>query len=239
MKSIAKLVALLIPYGTYSYFVMFGLLLAGGFGFPLPEDIVLITGGILSSLKVCKLGTTFLICMFGILIGDTIMFTIGARAGPRIQASRFYKRLLNPRNNERIHTSFQKYGNKVVFMARFMPGLRAPLFMSAGMYHVPYWKFFVLDGSAALISVPIWIYLGYFFGSNLDQLHRYARKFQIGIYGTLSFVILTVIVISCIKRYILNKEARISTAPDEMKSPCKQPRTETFAPPQEHSQESP
>lgn len=236
IKPIAKLVVILTPYGFYSYFVMFALLLAGGFGFPLPEDVVLITGGVLASLKVCNIWIVLVLSFAGILIGDSTMFMIGKRAGPKIQNSKFYKTLLNPRNNERVQTAFQKWGDKVVFMARFMPGLRAPLFISAGMYKVPYWKFFALDGSAAVISVPVWIYLGYLFGANLDELHRYARKFQIGIYSVLGAAILLIVIVVFFKKYLTHRKIKKLTLPDDVKPPYIQPPQETFSPTQDRSQ---
>jgi membrane protein DedA with SNARE-associated domain len=52
-----------------------------------------------------------------------------------------------------------------------MPGLRAAIFMSAGISKkVSFLRFFLMDGFAAIISVPIWVYLGYFFASNFDDV---------------------------------------------------------------------
>ena len=44
------------------------------------------------------------------------------------------------------------------------------------------WKFFFLDGFAALISVPVWIWVGFVFGSNLEALGDKIKQFQWGIY---------------------------------------------------------
>lgn len=212
---ITKLVTILIPYGLYSYFLMFFLLLAGGFGFPLPEDVVLITGGILSSLHVCNFWVTIAVCMAGVLIGDTTMFMIGRKMGPKIRANCLFRRLLTERNNRRIMEAFEKYGDKVLFMARFMPGLRAPIYMSAGMYHVPWWKFFAFDGGAAMISVPLWIYLGHLFGANLGELERWMRKFQFGIYGAIATIIIIAITVFLIKRCMLKKNVKTRTFSSE------------------------
>lgn len=216
---ITKLVTVLIPYGLYSYFVMFSLLLAGGFGFPLPEDVVLITGGILSSLHICNFWITLAVCMSGVLIGDTTMFLIGRKMGPRIRANCVLSRLLTEKNNRRIMEAFEKYGDKVLFMARFMPGLRAPIFMSAGMYHVPWWKFFTFDGGAALISVPLWIYLGYLFGANLGELERWVHKFQFGIYSVIGFIVAVALIICITKRVCVKKNGKTETFSSEELNP--------------------
>lgn len=62
-----------------------------------------------------------------------------------------------------------RYSNWVLFVARFLPGLRSPIFLTAGMTRrIPFWRFLLLDGLAALISVPVWVYLGYFGAYNRD-----------------------------------------------------------------------
>ena len=66
-----------------------------------------------------------------------------------------------------------------------------PIFLTAGMFHVKWWVFIGLDGFAALISVPVWVYLGFFFGANLEQLEKITRRFQVGIYSILIIAILT------------------------------------------------
>ena len=94
------------------------------------------------------------------------------------------------------------YGNRILFVSRFLPGLRAPIFITAGISRkVPYWKFLLMDGSAALISVPIWVYAGYYFAYDLDSLIHWVKKsehFVIG--GVIAFVVLWLI-ISLIKKY--------------------------------------
>lgn len=189
MSRIVQLLDFLIPYGVHSYFVMFGLLLACGFGLPLPEDVILITGGILASRGVTGYWTTVAVTLTGVLIGDGAIFFMGRMAGPRIKSSFLFRHILTEHRNEKVRLDLQKYGHNVIFLARFMPGLRMPIYLTTGMYHVPAWKFFLLDGLAALISVPLWIHLGYLFGSNLEELERRIDHFRLGFYIVLAVVL--------------------------------------------------
>jgi membrane protein DedA with SNARE-associated domain len=73
-----------------------------------------------------------------------------------------------------------------MFVARFLPGLRTPVFFSAGMsQRVSFGTWFLMDGFAALISVPIWVYLGYFGAQNWDWMFGVLRQFQHGIFALL------------------------------------------------------
>jgi membrane protein DedA with SNARE-associated domain len=140
--------------------------------------------------------------MFGVLIGDGIIFFAGRLLGDRVKSTWLYKRVMTTKNDQKTTKVFEKYGDKVVFMARFMPGLRMPIFLSAGLYRVSPLKFFALDGFAALISVPVWIWVGWVFGDNLDILSKKIRQFQIGVY-----VLLAVLVLGFILHYWLRKKA--------------------------------
>jgi membrane protein DedA with SNARE-associated domain len=205
MRFLIDLLEFLTPYGTYSYFVMFGILIACGFGLPMPEDIVLITGGILSARHATDLWIVNIVCLFGVLMGDGIVFFMGRKFGPTIKSKGVFKRLINETNDRRVMNVFSKFGDKVIFMARFMPGLRTPLFLTAGIYQVPPWKFFLLDGLAALISVPLWIYVGFLFGANLEELEIKMRQFQAGIYASMGALLVLIIVYALIKKRAMRR----------------------------------
>jgi membrane protein DedA with SNARE-associated domain len=202
MDLILKLLHVLEPYGSLAYGVIILLLLACGFGFPMPEDVILITGGILSSREITTFSTTILVSLFGVLAGDGIVFSIGRRLGPRLKLNRMYQRMMAKGREARIESLYKKYGDKVIFLARFAPGLRMPLFLTAGIYHVPGWKFFLLDGFAALISVPVWVWVGHFFGSNLELLEKKMRQMQMGLYSVLGIVLLLILAYWLIQRKV-------------------------------------
>ena len=194
MHLIIELLNRLTPYGNYAYFFIVLILLTCGFGLPLPEDVVLVTGGILSARMVTDFWLTVTFSMIGVILGDGIIFFIGKKVGPKIKGTRAFQYIVKEETDRKIMGWFNKYGDKVIFFARFMPGLRMPLFLTAGAYQVPAWKFFALDGFAALISVPTWVWVGHFFGSNLELLEKKIRHLQFGIYGVLGVLLLILVV---------------------------------------------
>lgn len=169
---------------------MFGVLILCGFGLPMPEDIVLITGGILSARGVTNIWVTDVVCLAGVLLGDGAVFTIGRVYGHRVTNWRLFRWILTEERNRSVQKVFDKYGDKVVFIARFLPGLRTPIFLSAGRFGVPAWKFVSLDGLAALISVPVWIRVGHAFGDNLEGLADNLHRYQAAVIGAILGAIL-------------------------------------------------
>lgn len=169
-------------FTTYGYAAVFTVLLICGFGVPIPEDITLVAGGIISGLGYTDVHTMFAVGMAGVLVGDGIMFTLGRVYGERVLRFRLVSRIMTPERFAAVQDKFDRYGNWVLFVARFLPGLRSPIFLTAGMTRrVSYMRFLCMDGFAALISVPVWVYLGYFGASNREWLMHVVHQGQAGI----------------------------------------------------------
>lgn len=207
---------------TYGYIAVFGVLLISGFGVPIPEDITLVAGGFISSLS-CPVESSFLpalkqchqvhimfvVGMAGILIGDSTMFFIGRIFGDRVLKTKIFSKVMPPKRYEWVQEKFEKYGSFLVFIARFMPGLRSPIFVIIGISRkVSYLKFILIDGFAALISVPIWIYLGFWAErqlSSVKSLEEYIKKGQISILIMVALIIISAIFIWYMKKKFKSK----------------------------------
>ena len=201
----------LISFFTdYGYMAVFGILILCGFGLPVPEDITLVSGGVIAGLDLANPHTMVIVGLAGVLIGDSTMFIAGRVFGYRIQRIRTFRKILSPRRFSHIQRKFKQYGLSLLFIARFLPGLRSPIFLVAGMSRrIPYLTFLLIDGFAALISVPVWVYLGYFFADNLDLLMEYVKDVQTMIYAAL-FLVFAVILIIYLKKRFHSKMSKFS-----------------------------
>lgn len=180
-------------FSDYGYLAVFLILLACGFGVPIPEDVTLVAGGIISGLGYANVHLMFGVCMVGVLLGDSTMFLIGRHFGVRALRWRWVNWLLTPERYARVQQKFERYGTRLLFIARFLPGLRSPVFLTAGMTRrVSYLKFLMLDGLAALISVPIWVYLGDYGADNHEWLLLWLKRGQTGVYVVLGVIVLAI-----------------------------------------------
>ncbi|HEY3355170.1 MAG TPA: DedA family protein [Polyangia bacterium] len=164
------------------YVAVFLVLFVCGFGVPIPEDITLVAGGIISGLGYTDVRTMVLVGMLGVLVGDATMFLLGRVLGERVRRLPLIGRFVTPERFAAVQQKFQRYGKRVLFIARFLPGLRSPIFITAGMSRtVPFWRFALLDGFAALISVPLWIHLGYLGAGNREWLATWLGRSRTGV----------------------------------------------------------
>jgi membrane protein DedA with SNARE-associated domain len=198
-----------MPYQDYSYLVILVILFACAFGLPIPEDITLVVGGILAAYNITNFWYTVIICMFGVLCGDCIIYLLGRFLGSKILKSRFLSKMIKARHLARVRLASHKYGNFLIFFARFMPGVRTPIYFSIGMFKKPFYVFLSIDGIASIISVPVWVYVGMFFGDNIPALEHHVKQMEHGIYILLAVLIVVIILFYLLKKkfvsYLFNK----------------------------------
>jgi membrane protein DedA with SNARE-associated domain len=164
--------------GPAAYTTIVGILLICGFGVPIPEDITLLSAGLLASGGAISLPGAFLAGFAGVIVGDATLFFLGRRYGKKVFNLPGLRKIMTPDRIAAAEERIRRNGPFICFIARFLPGLRTPIFAMAGALGVKPHVFLGLDGLAALISVPVWIYLGYWFGSNLEEALKKAEHIQ-------------------------------------------------------------
>lgn len=182
-------------FAGHGYAAVVLALLLCSVGLPLPEDVTLIAGGIIAGLGYTNVHATFVCALAGVLGGDFIMFRLGRHFGHRVLEWPVIAHLLTPARYTTLQRHFARHGNRLLFAARFMPGLRSAIFITAGVTGVVSSRRFLLwDGTAALISVPVWVYLGYFGANNRQWLATWLHRGHTGLWvGAVALVVITCI----------------------------------------------
>jgi membrane protein DedA with SNARE-associated domain len=166
------------------YLMVFAMMMASGFGFPLPEEVTIMSVGFIAFMgahpelfpppfqgaPVVNAYEAAAFTTFAVLFADTFVFFLGRIFGRRIIKWSFFKQIFNDKVNERIQKFTKKYGTYATFIFRFTPGIRFPAHIFLGMSNMPLWKFVTVDGVAALISVPTQVLLIYFYGQDILSL---------------------------------------------------------------------
>ncbi|PJZ66469.1 DedA family protein [Leptospira wolffii] len=202
LVNISALVDFFSQFGhEFAYIAVFLTLILCGFGLPVPEDISLVSGGVISGLGYANEHIMFAVGMAGVIIGDGSVFLLGRVFGEKVLRIPFVAKFLTPERFAQVQDKFSKYGNWVVFMARFMPGLRMPIYLTAGTSdRISFFRFLCLDSFAAVISVPIWVYLGHYGAKNLDQLKTWVHQGQVTVFSLLGLGIVILLTAVYLKK---------------------------------------
>jgi membrane protein DedA with SNARE-associated domain len=155
---------------TFTYSGIFLFLMLTVFGFPFPEDAVLLLAGAVVSQGIIRIIPTLCVSYVGVVTGDLILYYIGRRYGILIVTDRRFHRIVSEARMEKVGRWFHRWGNSLIFFGRYLVGVRAQVFLCAGIFRISAGRVLLYDSVSAMIGVPAMIYLGYFFGSNFHAL---------------------------------------------------------------------
>lgn len=180
----------------FQYVAIAFVLFLAGLGVPIPEDIPLIYGGVMSGAGKMNVYIHFVVSMVFILVGDVCLYFIGRRISQNAETPSRWRKVLTPKRQAKVQGYFDRYGSWAVFFGRFVAGIRGAVYLTAGMARFPLLRFIVLDFLAALISVPIWIALGYWAGKEWETVIEHAKSYQVYVLIALAVIILGVWVVA-------------------------------------------
>ena len=162
----------------FTYLGLFVILLLCGMGLPMPEDIALLAGGFLVHRGVTRYPITLAVALLGVVAGDNSLFFLGRRFGTGLVSYFGLNRPGSQAQINRIRAFMRRHGHRAIFYARFLAGLRALIYLTAGSFGVTPLRFLAYDLLGAIISVPIVVSLGYLFGGQLEVVIHYLGGFE-------------------------------------------------------------
>src|SRR5262249_13038152 len=118
-------------------------------------------------------------CILGVVISDGLLYGVGRFWGPRLFETRWMKRLVPPEKRGRIEENFHRYGVMVLLFARFLPTIRSPVFITAGIMRLALARFLLADGLYAIPGVSLLFFLAFWFGDQFrDLIYSAAGRVQ-------------------------------------------------------------
>lgn len=157
----------------------FVFLMSAGFGNPIPEEIMIISGGIRTS-QLTSYGMArwlmFPACISGAIMADVLLYGLGFFLGGRLMGSKWMLRLAPAEKQMRIRANFHRYGVLIFVIGRLVPGIRTTLFLTAGAMRLHILRFLVADGIGALVGAGIFFFLGYGFGVQFQELIQHLEE---------------------------------------------------------------
>lgn len=158
--------AVISDYGTWTYLILFvivfcetGLVLTP----ILPGDSLLFAAGAFAASGSLNLTTMLILLSVAAVLGDAVNYSVGRYLGPKVLTpdSRIFKRAYM----ERTERFYERYGNKTIVLARFVPIVRTFAPFLAGVGKMSYAQFATYNVLGALLWVSACLVSGYFFGN--------------------------------------------------------------------------
>lgn len=211
----------LVPYAYYPttvYTIVSLIMMASAFGFPLPEEVTILSVGFLAYMAAhpevyppphegavgIQVYEAAVVCFLAVIISDLFVYVLGRKYGPRLMKWKMIQRLVTPASLNRIEGWTARYGIWAAAVFRFTPGLRFPGFWACGMAGLSPWRFLIADGGAALISVPTQVILVATYG---EEIFGFLKQMKVVIFSVVGFVAL----LYFLKRFLHLRKQKSST----------------------------
>ena len=146
---------------------------------PVPSEAVMPFAGFLLFQKQLSFIPIIIWSTIGSIIGSLLSYYIGAYGGKPI-IKRYGKYLfLNEHHLEQTTKFFEKYGDKTIFISRFIPIVRHLISLPAGVGRMNITKFTVYTILGAGLWNAFLTYLGYILGSKWTLIRKYSEVLDI------------------------------------------------------------
>lgn len=196
---------ILQSHGLAAYLIVFAVLLASSVGAPVPEDLTLLVAGIISNHEQVNTWLMGIVCYFGILAGDLIIYRVGWLAGPALFRKKWFRRHLTTHRLHVLRTNLERRTVLTILVARHLFYIRTATFLICGAVRLSFSRFLIIDACAALITVPAMMGLGYLFAHNYQSIMAFIQQVK---YLLLALGILTT-------AYLVHRYKRAHPAVDD------------------------
>ncbi|GAB4490051.1 MAG: DedA family protein [Thermodesulfovibrionales bacterium] len=158
--------------GAFPVLGLFTLIVLGALGLPFPEDATLLLCGFLIANDVVAPGPAMAVVFAGLMSTDYFLYAIGRKYGEKIVAHPRFRRIMSEETLLRLEDKFRKRGGMIILFGRHLMGLRAQLFLVAGVMKMPPHVFGAFDAFSAALTMVLFVGLGYMGGESYETLKQ-------------------------------------------------------------------
>ena len=163
----------------------------------IPSELVLATGGILSSYKIFNFWISFFVGLLGSVFCAVIIYMMG-RIGGRPFIEKYGKYFFMKKEDiEKSEVWFNKYGMIACLVGRNFPIIRTLISLPVGMMKLDFKKFFIYTLIGSIPWTFIFTYAGYQLGKNWIILKNYTNRLK----GPLILLIILFIIYYLVNRF--------------------------------------
>ena len=185
--------------GSYGYFGLFLAMVLEAVIIIIPSELVLATGGILSSYRIFNFWISFFVGLLGSVFCAVIIYFMG-RIGGRKFIEKYGKYFFMKKEDiEKSEKWFDKYGMIACLIGRNFPIVRTLISLPVGIMKLDFKKFFIYTLIGSIPWTFIFTYAGYQLGKNWIILKEYTERLKYPV-----IILLLLLFISWLIKKIIN-----------------------------------
>ena len=181
---------LLLQISQYSYLGIFFSLGLGIIGLPIPDETLMVFVGFLAFQNKINYPLAIITAFIGTSCGVTVSYFIGRLSDKLILKKYSDKLHINPEHFQNAEEFYRKYGESILFIGYFIPGVKHLTAIFSGISYMPFRTFAIYAYGGALLWTIVFINLGYFLGDGWHHFTGYSYRFIIPVASVLLIITL-------------------------------------------------
>ncbi len=181
-----ELQELLSYIDQYGYAALFFCLWLGIVGMPVPDEMIVMSGGFVSSMGILNVLPAFLLTYLGVVSGLSLGYILGKLFGIKVLHKLMKKKKVKYlfKSQEMV----RKYGHYALITSYFIPVVRHIVPYIVGMNNMSFKMYALYSYTTGFVWTLIYFVMGSLFGKHIEVIVVLATEY--GIYfGSIVFVI--------------------------------------------------
>ncbi|HEF1903004.1 TPA: DedA family protein [Bacillus cereus] len=170
----------------YGYWALFFCLWLGIIGMPIPDEMIVMSGGFVSSLGILNVIPAFLLTYLGVVSGLSLGYILGKIFGAKV-----LDKLMKKKKAKYVVKSqemVEKYGHYALVTSYFIPVVRHVVPYLVGMNNMSFKTYALYSYTTGFVWTLAYFVLGSLFGQHIERIVAVAIEY--GLYfGGMVFIV--------------------------------------------------
>ncbi|WP_100372929.1 DedA family protein [Bacillus sp. FJAT-45037] len=184
---------------SHGYIALFLVFAIGLFFFPVPNEVLLMSGGLLATTPYIDPVFGMMVIFSSILFHGTSLYMIGHYVGRKPMSLKVETSIWKKRADKGKEL-LDRYGLKAASFSYFFPFIRHAVPFSVGLSSISYRKFSFIGFSSALVWMNIYYWIGFYYGRTINDWNTFIQH--------LIYMLAAVTVIVILFQYVKVRRAR-------------------------------
>jgi len=171
----------------YGYLALFFTLWLGIVGMPIPDEVIVMTGGLVTTLGFLNPIPAFIITYLGVISGLSLGYILGRRLGAPV-LDRLVQRKKATTYLTKAQAMLQQFGHYALPLSYFLPVVRHLVPYLVGIGKMPFRNYAVYSYTSGFLWTLLYFVVGRLFGNNIHQIAH-----LVTVYGWYTLALLSVV----------------------------------------------
>ncbi len=204
MGTVDRLAALLtdvvVHTGRFAPAVLFGASFVEYVFPPFPGDTIVVLGAWYAAHGALSWPAAFAAVTAGAVAGAWLDWRVGRAIVPSVKGRAALHGLLDAARLARFEAAYQRWGGLLLVANRFLPGIRAFLFVAAGAARIPLGKVLLLGGLSAALWNVLLLGVGALLARNLQDMSAIVDRYTRGTWIAMGLVAALLVLRAVLRR---------------------------------------